>query len=52
METGEWILIRPDGYVAAFVGAARINMLVKHFDTIDDALLAHAETSVGTKIRT
>lgn len=32
VEPGEWVLVRPDGYVAAVVEAERINVLMENFE--------------------
>lgn len=32
MEPGEWVLVRPDGYVSAVVGEDRIDALARHFE--------------------
>jgi len=34
LQPGEWLLVRPDGYVAAVVEAACIDALIAHFDAI------------------
>jgi hypothetical protein len=37
LQQGEWLLVRPDGYMAAVVDEAHIDALVAHFDVIQGA---------------
>lgn len=35
LNQGEWILVRPDGYIAAIVEELHIGRLAAHFDAIN-----------------
>ncbi|UIJ45495.1 FAD-dependent oxidoreductase [Sphingomonas cannabina] len=41
--TGDWVLVRPDGYVGAIVDAAHLAELERHLDAMGLAVPAHAD---------